>query len=139
MNKDVIQAFTRTSYWVETGDHRICLRVGEPSSALDEVLAPLGVTDWAYVTAYNPASVKLSCVENEARHNNLIQDVQAMGYQTLLGEGCGDTGDWPPEPSVLILGISLEAARRIGTTYGQTAILVGRRNEAPRLSLCADI
>lgn len=139
MTKDVIQAYERTSYWVETGNRRICLRVGQLNSALDEVLAQFGVTEWAYVTAHNPASVKLSCDENEARHNKLIQDVQALGYLTLLGEGCGDSGDWPPEPSVLILGITLEAARRIGTDFRQTAILVGRRNEAPRLLLCADI
>lgn len=96
----MIQAYTRTSYWVEVGNHRICLRVGEPSSDLDEVLAHFSVEDWAYVTAYNPRSVELSRGENEASQNKLIQDVQSKGYPTLPGEGCGDDGEWPPEPSV---------------------------------------
>lgn len=56
----------------------------------------------------------------------------------LQGEGCADAHDWPPEPSFLILGIPIEEARRMGSAYGQTAIVVGRLNEAPRLLVCAD-
>lgn len=75
MKKDVIQAYVGTSYWVETGDRRICLRIGEFSHALDELLVAFGVTDWAYVTAYNPESVVLSREENEERQNRLARDV----------------------------------------------------------------
>jgi hypothetical protein len=133
-----ISAYRRTSYWVDIGDGRICLRVGESNPDLDKILTEHGVREWAYITAYNPASIQLSRHENEQRQARLIRDVEQMGYQILRGEGIGDADDWPPEPSILILGIAMDEAISIGNAYGQTAIVVGRRGESARLLLCGN-
>ena len=59
------------------------------------------------------------------------------GLPVLEGAGVGTGGDWPPEPSFLVLGIGAEAAVDIGRAFGQVAIVVGRRGEPARLRFCA--
>jgi hypothetical protein len=46
----------------------------------------------------------------------------------LPAEGRGDAGDWPPEPGVLVFGLSRRSAASLGRSLGQNAIVgVGRR------------
>ena len=49
------------------------------------------------------------------------------------GAGEADVGDWPPEPSFLVLGISEQRAVALAERYEQAAIVVGRRNGSARL------
>lgn len=63
----------------------------------------------------------------------LVAKLAELGLQMLHGEGRGDLGDWPPEPSMLVLGISERTATELGRRYGQAVIVVGRRGEPARL------
>ena len=42
-------------------------------------------------------------------------------------------GIWPPEKSLLILGIDREEARELGSQFGQNAIIFGERGGSPEL------
>jgi hypothetical protein len=52
------------------------------------------------------------------------------------GEGIGDDGVWPPERSVLVLGIEREAALQLGRRFGQRAIVCGDLGGLATLALC---
>ena len=54
---------------------------------------------------------------------------QHRGLTVFEGESVLDPAAWPPEPSLLILGMSPDEARSLGRQFGQLAIVVGRRGE----------
>ncbi len=124
-----IAAYRATIY--ETGSIR--LRIGEVSNALSSLLREEGVTTAAIVTAYNPESAPLCAAENLAAHENLLHATSA--YATLPTRAVDPTGAWPPEPGLLILGITDEDAMALGATFRQNAIVWIAADEAPKLLL----
>jgi hypothetical protein len=72
-------------------------------------------------------------MENDARQDDLKRDLQAAGYKWMLGEGIGDDPSWPPEESLIVLGISRGKAIALGRHFGQLAVVVGRRGQPARL------
>jgi hypothetical protein len=58
------------------------------------------------------------------------------GYLALRGEGVGDAGDSPAEPSLLILGIAEGDTVLLGREFGQLAVVCGELGTAARLVLC---
>ncbi len=125
-----------TSFWVEAEEVCIRLRVSESNQLLDALLDRSGVTRWAYVTAHNPRSVMLGTEENERRHGELLVRVRSLGLKAMEGWGVGDEGDWPPERSVLILGVAEGLAQNLGGEFDQNAVVVGQLGRAPELVSC---
>jgi hypothetical protein len=133
-DSDLDDAYLATNYWVEDAPGgRFCIRSGEPCPELDRLLEASGLSDWAYVTACNPGSELLSEEENAGRTLSLEEGLRGLGYAIFHGRGIGTSGDWPPEPSLLILGICPAQARAIGGAFGQNAIIIGRRGQIARL------
>jgi hypothetical protein len=85
------------------------------------------------VTAYNPGSVALGESENAQRQLLLEQAARDAGFAFFRGEGVGDDGQWPPEPSLLILGITRAQAVDLGRRFGQRAIVYGEAGWSPQL------
>jgi hypothetical protein len=133
-------AYGRTTYVAYTSQGDIRINPGSRSAALDGLLDERRVVEWAYVTAYNPASRRLAEAENIRRQEQLVDAVRGRGLTFLDGEGRGDGGDaeWPPEPSILILGIDSDDARALGRQFGQLAIVVGRTGEEARVVACEE-
>lgn len=118
-------------------DHRVAKRrIDETHSELDTLLDERDADQWAYITAWNPASRPLATEDNHARKAHLEQELTAAGYPLYPGEGVPDNDDWEPEKSVLVVGISRQLAVRFGVKYGQNAIVCGRVGEAPVLAWC---
>jgi len=88
------------------------------------------------VTAHNPRSALLSADENRARHQRLQIDVSARGYAAFPGEGIGDDRTWPPETSLLVLGMSRSEAVALGAAHGQRAVVWGALGEPAMLLRC---
>jgi hypothetical protein len=133
---DLISAYRRTSFFANTDRGRIRVRIGEHNADLDALLRAVGRRSWAYVTAYNPGSIVLSVEENADRQSALESGVQTAGYRIFAGEGVGDDGQWPPEPSLLILGIDRQAAIELGHRHGQRAVVWGELGTEAGLLLC---
>jgi len=128
-------AYRATTYVVVMPDGtELALRVGERSAPLDRLLAAMGHDHWAFVTACNPRSRRLDDAQNTERMARLAKVVQARGLDTLPAAGRGETGDWPAEPSLLVLGIEEPDAITLGRLFDQHAIVVGSRGEPPRLA-----
>ncbi|MFM1902331.1 MAG: hypothetical protein RLZZ440_231 [Planctomycetota bacterium] len=128
-------AYRATSYMVlsVTGRPEFMIRCGTPSPEVDRLLAGRAFDGWAFITACNPRSQILPEAENAARMARLEAALRDRGHGWLPGSGQGDAGDWPAEPSLLVLGIPEVEAVAIAAAFDQHAILVGRRGEPARL------
>jgi hypothetical protein len=128
------EAYEGTDYRV--GD-RFTIRCGALSAPLDALLNDHRHDHWAYITACNPGSLPLDDAENRRRMADLARRLACLGLPMLAGEGVGDGDDWPPEPSLLVLGIGQKAAVELGRELGQVAIVIGRLGEPARLCFCS--
>jgi hypothetical protein len=115
---------------------RVCFKIGSVDKKRDAVLDRAGVSRWAFIAAWNPASNKVTAVENSRRQSELAAELDAASYDWFPGEGTGEDGAWPPEASAFVLGISSREARRLGRKFGQLAIVVGHRSLPARLVRC---
>jgi hypothetical protein len=129
-------AYRRTTYVTYTDQGDIRINPGRRSAALDGLLNERRIHEWAYVTAYNPASRQLPAEDNVRRQQELVDAVRERGLPFLEGEGIGEDAGWPAEPSILILGIGSDDARALGRQFGQLAIVVGRAGQPARLVAC---
>ena len=129
-------AYRRTTYVARTGDSEIRIQPDHTIPGLDVLLRQRRADQWAYITACNPESRLLSEEENVRRQQRLVQAVQDRGLTFFEGESVLDAAAWPPEPSLLILGMSPDEARALGHRFGQLAIVVGRRDQPARLVAC---
>jgi hypothetical protein len=89
----------------------------------------------AFITACNPYSRSTSSEENEARGRRLRLDIQRLGLTHFEGQGRDPSGQWPPEDSLLVLGLSRESALELGARYEQNALLWADTDAVPRLLL----
>jgi hypothetical protein len=126
-------AYRTTTYYVDGPEGRFGIRVGKASSEADEAGDQFGTDTWAYVTAANPGSRRLTAQENVDRVGELQAVVQELGLPMYAGEGVGDKGDWPPEPSLLILGASRQVALDLGKRFGQAAVVYGEKGKPAEL------
>lgn len=117
--------YRATAYLVDGPSGRFTIRVGERCTQVEQLIVELGATCWAFITALNPGSRQLSSEENQSRHRALEERVCTLGYAYYPGEGVGDSGEWPAEESLFVLGIGEEEAISLGREFGQAAIVVG--------------
>jgi len=131
---DLEAAYRATDYRVEEppGDPFV-LRVGEASPEVDRVLARHRQSEWAFITACNPGSQRLSPAENARRMAHLEAVCLYHSWYHYLGAGVGRDGSWPPEPSFLVVGVSEPEAVAVARHFGQNAIVAGRVGEPARL------
>ena len=133
MLDELDRAYRETDYWVDGPVGRFAIRIDEPCPSLDELLAGDGASCWAFITACNPNSQRLSDEVNAIRMSHLVADVRIAGQRFYSGEGIGRDGRWPPEPSLLILDIEEASAIELAKRYGQLAIVCGRVGAVPHL------
>lgn len=134
-------AYRATTYTVylpsgNGGTKNMELRVGHHSAALDQLLGHLHCEEWAFISAANPGSRRLPEAVNAERHRQLHDTVRRLNLPYFAGSGIPDSPDWPAEPSLMVLGVSLKQAQNIASRFGQRAILAGTRGSAPTLHYC---
>jgi len=134
---DKWRAYEQTDYVVFDGNRTVRFRAGSRSASLAALLVRHGAQRWAFLTAWNPGSQPLSRTENVNRQNGLLDRLVTDGYRCLRGEGRSADAAWPPEESALALDIPEGTARALGRTYGQLAIVVGRRGGPAKLVSCS--
>jgi hypothetical protein len=131
-------AYRATNYCVDGPGSRFVIQIGQVSAALDELLSIEGAMTWAYITACNPHSTKMPSALNAGWMCELESAVLAAGYRFFRGEGVGQAGDWPAEPSLLILGIDMPSAMQLAREFEQNACVFGARGEPGRLVWAAE-
>jgi hypothetical protein len=129
-----IQAYRDTHYCVE-GETHITLLVGQRNEALAALHEASGVESSAFITACNPFSKPFDAAANTVRQQALALELAELGVKFIDGVGQHPSGEWPGEPSFLVLGISLEAAKELGSRYEQNAIIWAGYDAVPQLVL----
>lgn len=129
-----VQAYRETEYKVH-GDEPFTLRVGETCAALAGSLKRHRVDCSAYITACNPFSQVLDAEANAERHAALKREISQRSLASIEGIGQHPSNKWPGEASYLIFGLTLEAAKSLGTRLEQNAIVWAGADALPQLIL----
>ncbi len=129
--RELEAAYRASSYFVDGPGGRFAVRIGRVSPEADALAGAPG--GWIYITAYNPASIPTPPERNTERQRELERVLTEGGYRFYRGEGRGDDGRWPPEPSVLVMGVDEAAAAALGRRFGQAAVVFGGRGQPARL------
>ena len=115
-------AYTATDYVVPQLE--LTLRVGEACPALDAHLAKLTTKTACFISAANPQSRRLSAHQNRQANRQLQAQLRASCQRGVFhGEGRGRDGEWPPEQSFLVLGLSQKRATELAIAFQQNAYL----------------
>jgi len=132
---ETLRAYHTTDYRVLGVAAAFTLRIGEPSAELRDCHRAHNVDCSAFVTAWNPFGATRSPAENEAAQRRLRARLQLRGYRFV--EGCGEDREqqWPAEASLLVLGITLDEACRLGREFEQNALLWAAEDAVPQLIL----
>jgi hypothetical protein len=130
----LIQAYRETRYLVLGGDG-LTLVVDQPSAGLVDLHRQHRADCSAFITACNPFSAKLSREQNAKRQSELAKQLRQRGLPFVDGIGQHPANEWDGEPSFLIFGLALEAAKSLGIRLEQNAILWSGENGVAHLVL----
>jgi len=134
IDADTIRSYSETAYVVH-GDSPVTLSVDLDSPALAGLHRAYRVDCSAFITACNPFSQRLDDAANAARQAALAEELKRRGLRFLDGIGQHPSNEWAGEPSVLVFGLALEAAKSLGVQFEQNAIIWCGADAVPRLIL----
>ena len=132
----LVDAYRKTHYVVHgesDGTGTKTLMIGVRSDPLAALHKRFGVDCSAFITACNPLSRALSDGENATRQEALLSTLKSRSLRWIGGIGQDPVNDWPSEPSVLILGLSLESAKVLAQDYEQNAFVWAGADAIPQL------
>jgi hypothetical protein len=135
----MLQAYRETLYKVfaqpDSAEIAFTLRIDEPCTELLAAHKRRRADCSAFVTAYNPFSQALAARENAARQLTLVRELDDRGLAWDEGVGEHPSNSWPGEPSCLVYGIALEAAKVLAAHFEQNAFVWSGSDGVPRLIL----
>lgn len=137
----LIQAYRKAVYRVQPGRIDACncagfdLQVDHASSELAALLACTHEGCATLITADNPASQPCSDPHNREQGLRLRAAISALGRSCIETRALDPENHWPPEHGLLVPGLALEPAKRLGIDFGQNAILWANTDACPRLIL----
>lgn len=134
MDEQLIQAYQAPDYRI-AGKVKFSLRIDEPSADCDAEMDAHNCMTAAFLTAWNPYSHPTGKDENIAAQEQLAQNLSAVSVAILSGEGVDPTGAWPPEPSLLAIGITRDQAVSLARKYQQNAFVWVKRGHPAELIL----
>lgn len=130
---DLLDAYCRTEYRVLDGDNPFVMRVDQECAPLRRCHEAFDVRCSSFITAWNPCSTPTPYAVNDAAMERLSHDVVALGLRALPGIGVDPAGQWPGEPSLLVLGLDVPAALTLARAYRQHAIICAGSDAVPHL------
>lgn len=131
---ETIAAYRATHYRV-IDQVPFALEIGRPNQLLRRLYKKYDLHSAAFLTAWNPFSRPTSEADNRTAQASLESALSQNSLPVIAGEGVDPTGEWPGEPSVLALGLALEAASNLGVRYLQNAIVWADQDANPQLIL----
>ena len=134
ISKELLLGYEATCYSIL--NPKIDIYLGKENEALQSFLKEHDFKSWCFITAWNPFSKALSVEENIAL--NLLLEKDLTSYAVFAAEGKDTLGDWPPEISFFVGGISKEEAILLGKKYEQNAIVYGEINSPAELILLVE-
>jgi hypothetical protein len=134
ISQAMIEAYSNTDFRVEDTVSFV-LKVGIQSDDLMSLYKETGNNCSAYITAWNPYSQEQSLEENKACQAALLKQLSGANFRFFAGVGQDPLGQWPGEPSVLVLGMDKNQGISVGKKYKQNAIVWMGADAIPELIL----
>ncbi len=134
IHPDLIQAYMETEFRVLEGIP-FTIQVGNVSSDLLVAQKRHRVECSAFLTACNPFSQELNDEANGERQKALAKELASRSLEFVAGIGQHPSNQWPGEPSYLVFGLTLEAAKTLGARLEQNAIVWSGPDGTPQLIL----
>jgi len=132
-SEELLRAYLQTEFCFSVPEHVDCrLVIGEACPELAALMID-GAGTAAVLTAFNPRSQPTAVEDNADAQRALRADLEDGGWTIFEGAGRGRTGEWPPEPSFLVIGISFGDAGHLAAKFGQNAIAFSGLDGIPRL------
>lgn len=131
------EAYRTTTFRVLASAGPVDIHIGQICRDLDALLCHEGVYSWAFLTASSPGGRALPAAENRRRNRALRHRLAAIGVPVRTGLGIGADPNWPPEDSLLALGLDRPTAAAIGAEFGQHAVVAGDRGSSAELLWCS--
>ncbi|MBL7783335.1 MAG: DUF3293 domain-containing protein [Saprospiraceae bacterium] len=138
LDRTLIEHYLNTQYWTELprlDDRGAFIHIGENPLILRRQLDDLGIQSYAFITAWNPQSVRQDEWWNRLHNYRLELELHPHCRLLRRGLGIGSNTDWPPEESFLALDIPLPKAIDIARRFGQLAIVGWEKGGEPVLVL----
>ncbi len=135
ISADLIASYRAADYRAGPDSAAITLRIDQYSESLAQLLAASGRQCAVFITACNPGSQPQSLAANRAADARLREELNRHTDQIIEGTGSDPSGTWPPEPSLLALGVDLTTAQVLGRQFGQNAVVWAGADAIPRLML----
>ncbi len=135
LRDDLVSAYRLTDYRVCEVGAEFVLHVDEHSPALRALFEERGAASAAFLTGWNPLSEPLPQADNDRAHEALRSRAEVLGLEWVEAVGADPTGQWPPERSLLILGVGLEPAQALAADFDQNAFVWIGGDAVPRLIL----
>ena len=129
-----LQAYLETDYRVH-GEPGFTLRVGRASAELLAAHKRRRTDCSAFLTACNPFSQPLDTAANAARQAALAKELSGRSLAFVPGVGQHPSNGWPGEDSFLVFGLTLEAAKALGTRLEQNGLVWSGADAVPQLIL----
>lgn len=118
MSADLVEAYERTLFDVESPDGTVTLRVGDADG---EVPTSVRGRCLAVVTAYNPGDARPREAANRRANERLRAAIEAAGWSCWPAVGRSPSGDHA-EPSFAVLDVTEEEARELGARFEQACV-----------------
>ncbi|MBC7379582.1 MAG: DUF3293 domain-containing protein [Burkholderiaceae bacterium] len=128
------QSYRKTRYKV-FGDKPLTLKVGEACPALAALHKRHCVDCSAFITACNPFGEDAGDIVNAERHADLGRELGHRSLASIEGLGEHPTNGWSGEASYVVFGLTLEAAKTLGSRLEQNAIVWTGADCVPELVL----
>lgn len=129
-----LQAYEETEFRV-FGSSPTVLTIGRQSPDLAQLHKSHAVACSVFITACNPFSAALDDAANAARQASLAEELRQRSLGFVDGIGQHLSNEWPGEPSFLVFGLTLEAAKALGRRLEQNAIVWSGPDAVPELVL----
>jgi hypothetical protein len=129
---ELIQAYTETNFIVHA-EPPFTLKIGTQSSALVQLFDKTNVLCAAFITACNPFSESLPAHKNHEFQKILQDALTKRSLKFINGIGQHPSGNWPGEPSFLVLDLDLAAARVLARYHKQNAFVWCGQDGMPEL------
>lgn len=134
IDRNTIQAYLETDYCI-LGNDPFTLRIGVACSELAALHQASKADCSAFITACNPFSQTFDEAANAERQAALARELTRRSLRYIDGIGQHPSNQWPGEASFLVFGLTLEAARTLGTRLEQNAIIWSGPDAVPQLIL----
>ena len=128
------QAYLETEYRVH-GKPGFTLRVGQASADLLSAHKRQKADCSAFLTACNPFSEPFDVAANAERQAALAKELSRRSLMFLPGIGQHPSNEWPGEESFLVFGLTLEAAKVLGSKFEQNGFIWTGADAVPQLIL----